>query len=587
MRPLNEEYPLYEVPQVNTYAELLESTQERFAAKLALEDLAATPIPRLTYAELYEHAVRFGRALRHLGLAERDHVAIIGENRVQWTLAYLAAVPADLVVVPIDKSLQENEILTVLHASDAKAVMFSEALPRLVLTLANAVRGLKVLHRHGPPDARRQGPLDDRDDRRRAAPIGTRPVPDDRPGRDGGHRLHLGRHGPGQGRDALAAQPRRQPARHAVDDRAAPGGPVPLGAAASTTPTSAPAGSSARCSRAARSTTRARSRPCSRTCSGCKATILLGVPLLYEKMYRRITAGDRREEARWRCCCRSCARRRGPARRSASTGLRRKVFKQGPRALRRRDADLHRRRRRARPAGGARAALPGVHLHPGVRAHRDLADRRAEPPAQVPGRRGRAAAAQPRGADREPDGEGRGEIEVTRAVGDARLLQERRGDARRCCATAGSTPATSGRSTPTASCTSAGARRTSSSRPTARTSSPRSSRTSVNRIPLRAGVGGARHPRSRTATRRSASSSSPTPRSSCRLAERLGVDVTRELGRADARPGDPRPQPPACRGTSRSARSRVRETEFAKTTTQKIRRHLIHEEQDRSPAISG
>ena len=71
-----------------------------------------------------------------------------------------------------------------------------------------------------------------------------------------------------------------------------------------------------------------------------------------------------------------------------------------------------------------------------------------------------------------------------------------------------------------------------------------------------------------------------------RHAERLGVAVTPELVekvidrevRALNRKLAPHKQ---------IRRIRIRETEFAKTTTQKIRRHLIHEEQDRSPAITA
>jgi long-chain acyl-CoA synthetase len=145
MRPLNEDYPLYEVPRVDTYAEVLEATRERCGAKIALEDLNATPIARVTYAELVDLVSRFGRALRRLGLAERDHVAILAENRVQWGIAYLATVTANLVAVPIDKSLQENEIVTILHASDAKAVVYSEATRDTVLTLAHAARDVRYL----------------------------------------------------------------------------------------------------------------------------------------------------------------------------------------------------------------------------------------------------------------------------------------------------------------------------------------------------------------------------------------------------------------------------------------------------------
>ena len=145
MKPLTEEYPLYPVEPIANLQDLLRVAVRRHGDRLAIEDLNETPIHRLTYAELLDRVVRFGRALRRAGLGPRDHVAVIGENRVQWAVAYLAAVTFDFVVVPIDKSLQENEIVTVLHASDAKAVVYSEAFRDTILSHANSVRGLKVL----------------------------------------------------------------------------------------------------------------------------------------------------------------------------------------------------------------------------------------------------------------------------------------------------------------------------------------------------------------------------------------------------------------------------------------------------------
>jgi long-chain acyl-CoA synthetase len=144
MRTPNENYPLYPVPQLTSLQDMVRGSAARHGGKLALEDLNETPIQRVTYRELLESVVAFGQALRRIGLEERDHVAVIGENRVQWTIAYLAAVTFDFVVVPIDKSLRENEILTILHASDAKGVVFSESHRDTILTLAHAVKDLKV-----------------------------------------------------------------------------------------------------------------------------------------------------------------------------------------------------------------------------------------------------------------------------------------------------------------------------------------------------------------------------------------------------------------------------------------------------------
>ncbi|MCX8011305.1 MAG: AMP-binding protein, partial [Ignavibacteria bacterium] len=76
---------------------------------------------------------------------ERDHIALISENRVQWGLAYLAAVTFNFVIVPIDKNLKENEILTILHASDSKVAIFSESFREMFLEFRSTLKDLKYL----------------------------------------------------------------------------------------------------------------------------------------------------------------------------------------------------------------------------------------------------------------------------------------------------------------------------------------------------------------------------------------------------------------------------------------------------------
>ncbi len=118
--------PLYEVPHIDSIQEMLLGAARRFQDKPALRDLSETPIHEVTYNSLLENVVRFGAALENLGIKERDHIAVIGENRVQWAITYLTAMTFNMVIVPVDKNLGENEILNILHESDATSVVFSE-----------------------------------------------------------------------------------------------------------------------------------------------------------------------------------------------------------------------------------------------------------------------------------------------------------------------------------------------------------------------------------------------------------------------------------------------------------------------------
>jgi len=135
---------LYAVPFISSLQDMLLHSAKTYGGKLAMEDLSKTQIPRLTYQELYENIMRFGTALQQLGIKERTHVAVIGENRVQWGIAYLTLMAFNYVVVPIDKNLTANEILNIIHESDAEAVIFTDTFQQLFSEKKEVLKRLKI-----------------------------------------------------------------------------------------------------------------------------------------------------------------------------------------------------------------------------------------------------------------------------------------------------------------------------------------------------------------------------------------------------------------------------------------------------------
>ena len=124
------EYPRYIVPSITSIQDMLVRSSKVYGDKIALEDLTATPISSVTFKQLYDYVIRFGKSLFDIGLKERDHIAIISENRVQWSLTYFTTMCFNMVVVPIDKNLNHNEILNIIHESEAKAIVFQMDLSR-------------------------------------------------------------------------------------------------------------------------------------------------------------------------------------------------------------------------------------------------------------------------------------------------------------------------------------------------------------------------------------------------------------------------------------------------------------------------
>lgn len=137
------EYPRYVVPSITSIQDMLLRSSKVYGDKLALEDLSSTPISSVTFKQLNDYVIRFGKALFDIGIKERDHIAIISENRVQWSLTYFTSMCFNLVTVPIDKNLNHNEILNVIHESEAKAIVFSDVFEPLMREKKDSLLNLK------------------------------------------------------------------------------------------------------------------------------------------------------------------------------------------------------------------------------------------------------------------------------------------------------------------------------------------------------------------------------------------------------------------------------------------------------------
>ena len=79
----------------------------------------------ITHKELRKMVNSLGTQLMELGLKGK-RIAVIGENRYEWQIAYLSVVCGTGIVVPLDKSLPETEIKRLIQRADIEAIFYSE-----------------------------------------------------------------------------------------------------------------------------------------------------------------------------------------------------------------------------------------------------------------------------------------------------------------------------------------------------------------------------------------------------------------------------------------------------------------------------
>lgn len=117
---------LYNYIEITDLKDMLNKTRnlygERPAYKIRIED---GKYQIFTHNEVRDMVNSLGTALIDLGLKGK-RVAIIGENRYEWELAYLSITCGTGTVVPLDKSLPENELESLIERSDIEAIFFSQ-----------------------------------------------------------------------------------------------------------------------------------------------------------------------------------------------------------------------------------------------------------------------------------------------------------------------------------------------------------------------------------------------------------------------------------------------------------------------------
>ncbi len=78
-----------------------------------------------THKEIRDMIDYLGTALINLGLKGK-RIAVIGENRYEWELAYLSVACGTGIVVPLDKSLPPNELEELVERSEVEAIFYSK-----------------------------------------------------------------------------------------------------------------------------------------------------------------------------------------------------------------------------------------------------------------------------------------------------------------------------------------------------------------------------------------------------------------------------------------------------------------------------
>lgn len=130
---------LYDSEKIENFRELINRYKTLYSNEIAFE-YKQTPQSKehitITYEKFAQDIESLATSLLDLGL-QGKRVAIIGPNRYEWCVSYLAITTSDMVAVPLDKSLPENEIESLIKRSNVDAIIFDK---QYINTLSNVLK---------------------------------------------------------------------------------------------------------------------------------------------------------------------------------------------------------------------------------------------------------------------------------------------------------------------------------------------------------------------------------------------------------------------------------------------------------------
>jgi len=126
---MRNKYEIYQTKEYYNLKEVLANAFENYPENIAFK-IKNHNAENITYREIkykkFEKEINsLGTALIDMGMKSK-RIAVIGKNRYEWILSYVAVVNGTGIVVPLDKGLPDEEIRSSLERSKTDCVIFAK-----------------------------------------------------------------------------------------------------------------------------------------------------------------------------------------------------------------------------------------------------------------------------------------------------------------------------------------------------------------------------------------------------------------------------------------------------------------------------
>lgn len=123
--------------ELKTLKDIITKKCDEYASNVAFlqKDKKTKSFYEITYASLKEDTMALATALVKKFNLKDEKIAVIGENSYEWYMSYLAVTTGVGIVVPLDKELPSNEIENLLKRSKARCIIYSDKKEKNILEI--------------------------------------------------------------------------------------------------------------------------------------------------------------------------------------------------------------------------------------------------------------------------------------------------------------------------------------------------------------------------------------------------------------------------------------------------------------------
>lgn len=116
----------YDTRDIETIKDIIDYTTYEYPDRIMYmyKDVHKEPFKELSYGDFRERMDAMGTALIHMGL-KNAKIAIVGNNSWRWALTYFTTVCGVGTVVPIDRNLKQDEIINLLNRAEVEMLFIA------------------------------------------------------------------------------------------------------------------------------------------------------------------------------------------------------------------------------------------------------------------------------------------------------------------------------------------------------------------------------------------------------------------------------------------------------------------------------